>query len=285
MRLPFCVIIPVFNAAESIGDNIAMLRQQSHSRFRCVLIDDLSTDDTLGVIRAAIAGDDRFSVVVNREKKYALRNAVEAIRDVGEKADEIIVPVDGDDRLMHSDVLAHVADTYAADDCWLTYGSYENEHGERGRECSAYPAAVAAKRAYRTHRWHASHLKTFKYGLWRHVPPTALRATPEEYRRVCTRAALRGQVRAWRQWRRLSCADLHDPSGQYFRRCYDKAIMYPMLELAGARATFVPEVLYRYRSCNPVSGLTVRSDESKWGTRCIQQMLRLKPRLESIKTL
>jgi glycosyltransferase involved in cell wall biosynthesis len=285
MPLQFRVIIPVFNVAEAVGESIAMLRRQSHSHFRCLLIDDLSTDDTVDVVRDAIAGDDRFELVVNHEKKYALRNAVEAIGEICKHADEVIVPVDGDDCLMHADVLAHVADTYASEDCWLTYGSYINERGERGRECSAYPSQVTNKGTFRKHRWHATHLKTFKYGLWQHVPSTDLRATPEEFRMVCNRAVRRGQFRAWRHWRRLRCADLHDPSGQCFRRCYDKAIMYPMLELAGARAAFVPEILYSYRSCNPGSGTAARSAEAKWGTRGIQQMLRLKPRLHPLQAL
>lgn len=282
MRPQFRIIIPVFNAAAAVGENIAMLRDQSYPHFHCVLIDDRSTDDTVDVVTKAISGDDRFELIVNSEKKYALRNAAEAIGEFCKDDHEVIVPVDGDDRLMHADVLARVADAYADDGCWLTYGSYANEHGERGKECSPYPTRVVSQGSFRDHAWRATHLKTFKRGLWRHVPSTALQAARQEQQRVRTRALLRCRFRAWYRWRGLRGGDLHDPSGRCFRRCYDKAIMYPMLELAAAHAVHIPEILYRYRSCNPQKEKVARSSEAKWGTRCIQQILRQKPPLEPL---
>ena len=284
MSPQFCVIIPMFNVADAIGENIAALRRQSYPGFRCVLVDDLSTDGTPAAVQAEIAGDSRFELVTNDEKKYALRNAVEAIGAACEHDDEIIVPVDGDDQLMHKDVLAHVAEVYATRDCWLTYGSYANERGERGRECSPYPKQILERGSFRRSPWRASHLKTFRFGLWRHVPAEAFRATPEEQRAVCRLALMSGRLRSWWYWQKLDTRNLHDATGRCFRRCYDKAIMYPMLELAGLRSQFISEELYRYHSGSPAAGEAPRPPVVKWGTRCIQDILRHKPSLTPLAT-
>jgi glycosyltransferase involved in cell wall biosynthesis len=285
MSIRFRIIIPMFNVEQLIGKNIAQLRDQTHADFRCVLVDDMSTDGTVGSVQAAIADDSRFELVVNHEKKYALRNAAEAIAAACDHDDDVIVPVDGDDQLAGPDVLARIAEVYEAEECWLTYGSYVNEFGQRGAECSAYPERVVTQGSFRRCRWHASHLKTFKYGLWRHVRPDALRTTAAELSRARIGALMRGRMRAWWHWRRFGTHDLLDPSGVCFRRCYDKAMMLPMLELAGARQTFIPGVLYRYRSCSDVGSRAERSAVAKWGTRCIQEILRRKPKLEARESL
>jgi glycosyltransferase involved in cell wall biosynthesis len=283
MRPRFNIIIPMFNVADDIGKNIAMLQAQSYSNFTCTLIDDLSTDNTISAVEQAVGSDSRFRFVVNTQKKYAIRNAVDAISERAAGSSDIIVPVDGDDQLEHPEVLAHVAAVYADSNCWLTYGSYINEHGERGRECSAYPESVVATSAYRRHRWHASHLKTFRADLWHHVGPEALKATAEELRRVKLHAFMHGDLRTWYHWRSVTINDLLDPSGQCFRRCYDKAIMFPMLELSGEHAHFMPEVLYRY--CSSRAKSSPRASETKWQTRCIQQILRDKPPLQPLASL
>jgi hypothetical protein len=48
-------------------------------------------------------------------------------------------------------------------------------------------------------------------------------------------------------------AEFHRPDGRWVQYVYDEAIMYPLLELAGRRHVFVPDVLYRYTTNNPLS--------------------------------
>jgi len=277
MSVRFKIIVPMCNVADAISKNIEMLRAQSFRDFHCVLLDDLSLDNTVAAAREAIGRDERFTLKINPEKKYALRNAVDTIRSSCDDDDDVIVPVDGDDQLAHDGVLSRLADAYGGGDCWLTYGSYVNEYGMRGKECSAYPRSVVDRGAFRGHRWHATHLKSFRFGLWRHVSPEAFRATAAELKRARIRAVLSGELRAWYHWRGIRLPDLHEPSGQCFRRCYDKAIMFPMLELAGAHSVYLSDVLYRYRSCSKPTPGTVRSSVAKWQTRCIQHILQLKP--------
>ena len=168
-QMKFHLIVAMYNAADAIQDNIASLRSQSHADFRCILIDDMSTDDTVQRIREAIEGDQRFTLVVNTEKKYKTRNVVEGIAMARAADEDVIVLVDGDDRLAGDDALATVCETYRKHDCWMTYGSYLDPDGKPDPYCSAYAQSIIVRNSYRRHRWLGSHLKTFKFKLWKRL--------------------------------------------------------------------------------------------------------------------
>jgi len=280
--MTFRIVIPAFNVAPYIAGSIAMLRDQSHSRFTCTLIDDCSTDDTARVVRAAIRGDSRFDLCINREKKYALRNTVEAVGALPPSSTDVVVSIDGDDGLNGPDVLACLAACYAQRDVLLTYGSYINEHGRRGKECAPYPPAVLAAGRVRRAPWHATHLKSFSLSLWPHVPDRVFTVTPGEVRRARRHALLHGRWRAWLHWGRLRPDDYLDPSGGYVRRCFDRALMFPLLERARLRSRYIEQPLYRYRSTRPGHAAPQRSAAARWGPRCVRAALRLKPPLPSL---
>jgi len=277
----FHVVIPLFNVAPFIGESLAVLRDQSCPRFTCTLIDDCSTDESARVVRDAIRGDSRFELRINTEKKYALRNTAEAVGALPPGDGDVVVSIDGDDCLNGPDVLACLEDRYAGGKVLATYGSYVNERGERGRECTPYPTAVLAEGRVRRAPWHATHLKTFALSLWPHVPDDAFTVTPAELQRLRRLALLRGRWRAWWQWGRLRPDDYLDPSGRYVRRCFDRALMFPLLELARLHCRYVEQPLYRYRATRPDAVAPHRS-AAKWGPRCVRAALRLKPPLAAV---
>jgi glycosyltransferase involved in cell wall biosynthesis len=57
------VILPVYNAAATIGRAIASVRKQTFVDWELIIVDDGSTDETLEVARKSIAGDGRISFV------------------------------------------------------------------------------------------------------------------------------------------------------------------------------------------------------------------------------
>jgi len=121
---------------------------------------------------------------------------------------DIVCCLDGDDELATSNALRVIWDAYHAHpDLWLTYGSYMNaSNGQRG--CSA-PYVTAD---YRQEAWKASHLKTFRAGLFQ----------------------------------KLRTEDL-EANGSWISFAVDQAIMIPMLEMAGpAHSQYLPEILVIY---------------------------------------
>lgn len=267
------VIIPMYNVSPWIGESIEILKNQSFSDFRCVLVDDLSTDSTPDDVRKAIGGDSRFELLVNGTKKFALGNVYDTISRVQPQPDQVVVLLDGDDRLSNENVLQRVGDEYEKSACLLTYGSYTNSQGTRGRECLPYSKRVVESNRFRKAPWRASHLRTFKARLWSHANARDFGINERELSRAKTRALLRGRLRSWLNWRNLNLNDLLDPTGRFVRRCFDKALMYPLLELAGERAVFIEDVLYIYNiSPSPTAYETAKVDH-KWLTRCARSII------------
>lgn len=73
------IIVPMYNVEKWIRQNLTMLKQQTYKDFHCLLIDDVSTDDTLRTAKNEIADDTRFEIKANMTRKFALRNIFEGI--------------------------------------------------------------------------------------------------------------------------------------------------------------------------------------------------------------
>ena len=101
----------------------------------------------------------------------------------------------------------------------MTYGSYVyNPGGQKGAEPSEYPEEVIKSNTFRKDQWRASHLRTFKYKLWKH----------------------------------LEKSDLKE-GDKYYEMAYDQAIMLPLLEMASERSKYISEVLHTYNRENPLN--------------------------------
>lgn len=137
----------------------------------------------------------------------------------------IVVLVEGDDFLCDVHALRTVHDMHARG-AWVTYGSFRNLDGSRG-----FAAPYAADEDVRRAPWRATHLKTFRAGLFQ----------------------------------RIALADLQDPRGPdgWLEHARDQAIMLPMLEMAGERAEFCTEALYVYTGSHAVRTDADREDEAR----------------------
>jgi hypothetical protein len=103
----------------------------------------------------------------------------------------------------------------------LTYGQFLQLSNSEIGWCRNYPEEIIKERTYRHHPWVASHLRTFRYRLWRQINRT----------------------------------HLNDPeTGQPWAMAWDVAMMVPMLEMCGeGQFEFIPEVLYIYNDGNPIN--------------------------------
>ncbi len=167
------------------------------------------------------------------DRKYAARNIWESLNQTFKGGDDsdVIALLDGDDELVGPHALQPVAAAYQNPNIWLTYGSYEyaSSH-QRGAFNGRYQ-----RKDIRARRWHATHLKTFRWGLWKHLPEFALKG----------------------------------PDGNWLQVCSDTAIMFPLIEMAGLdRTRYIKQVVYRYNDLNPMNDHKTRGAEQlavdKW---------------------
>lgn len=228
----FVFIVAAWQAEAWIEGCLQSIHDQTIQTYDVCVVDDISTDKTADLARQFCAYAQRggdWIFWANTEKKWALRNQVEMIRhmDRGNPAD-IIVFVDGDDRLAHNRVLETLTREYA-DGTLLTYGSYEPDPPSATcHPASPYPPEVIAARSYRTHpsiEW--NHLRTFRYLLFNQLQDT----------------------------------DFCDAYGKWMKSTTDTAMMTPCLELAGDRFKFIPETLLIYNSENPLADWRTRAEQ------------------------
>ena len=214
------IVVPFYNAEKWLSKCIKSLKLQGYEHFECFLIDDISSDSSYNTAKYAIGSDKRFKLTKNRKKRYALGNISRAIEKADCSDNDIIILIDGDDWLASSYSLSILASAYDDIDCLMTYGSYVyNPTGQRGVEPSQYPNEVIKNNLFREDKWRASHLRSFRYSLWKN----------------------------------LDQKDLKDKEGKYYTMAYDQAIMLPLLEMASTKSKYIEETLYVYNKENPLN--------------------------------
>ena len=177
-------------------------------------------DKCLDSIRAQNFSRQKLSVAIETiaDRKYLVENTWDTINSMALDPDDIIVLIDADDFLTDEDSFKIVSDEYKNNpNLLLTYGSYVNlSTQKRGKFTGEYGPGES----FRTSPWRASHLKTFKYKLWKRLPESALK---------------------------------HD-NGEWFTCCADRAIMTPLMEMAGHdRIKYLDWILYCYNDTNKQS--------------------------------
>jgi hypothetical protein len=146
---------------------------------------------------------------LERFPRACLENVHSAIRDLDPAT--IVLWVDGDDWLKHDHVIERVLYEYHRG-AWMTWGQYEGWEGERRPTWKGLCRDSQDRRKCRQESWYASHLRTFRAGL---------------FQQIDTR-------------------DLTFETHRWTPECCDLAVMWPMLEMADVRGRFISDVLYVY---------------------------------------
>jgi len=154
-------IVPCFNASKNIQNIVSSLTSQTDDRWGCVIVDDISTDNTFEVIKSIKS--KKFTIIKNDEKKYALRNIVETARLYENREDIIIAVIDGDDQLCNDNAVSLLLNEYQRDfDVVWTAHKWDINGMNISREI---PNNVDPY----SWPWCSSHLRTFKSSLIKNI--------------------------------------------------------------------------------------------------------------------
>ena len=216
------VLATCFNASRFIKKAIFSLKEQKVTIWHCYIIDDLSTDKTVDLVRHLISGDDRFTLIVNKEKRYQVGNYWNVLQRSEIEDEDLCVILDGDDWLSCPEVFDNVLGYYRDPKTWITCGKFIPWYGKNKPLLEAH--AVGAKpspfKQLRKLPWASSHLITFK---------------------------------AW-LFRKIKQRDLKAPHGSFWEVTGDLAYMFPMLEMSGEEHSFYAnEINYIYNSENELN--------------------------------
>lgn len=231
----FIVIIPAFNAAQTIAHAIASVTTQSFDDLGVIIRNDLSTDDTGKICRrlfgiettggnfSATYEGKEILYIENSNKLYGGGNTYDSVMHWVHNPEAVVAVVDGDDHLLHPDAITRLSYAYRDADVWLAWSQHQSTAlkaiGQTGYS-NPLPGddIIYSSRQY----WSVSHFRSCKAWLFGLIDPE----------------------------------DLKDPfTGEpFFRVAADAALLYPIIEMCGnMHSRFIDEVLYAYEDKLPTN--------------------------------
>lgn len=205
----FKIIVTGGPCEKYIADCLESIAKQTHKDWECICM----LDPVDNAYEAAMKiKNKKIKVVKNYVRNYALKNIVTALDMSYAKDNDIIILIDGDDRLVVPNALETINMYYERNsNLMVTHGSYCYEDGKEGENCLPY------------HEWDFNHgirevmykfaqPKTFRFKLWKYIPKSYLR----------------------------------DKNKEYYKTAWDIALL-ALVELAGYdRVQYIPNHLYQY---------------------------------------
>lgn len=224
----FVVIIPSYNNKDRYEENLDSVFFQTYQNFRVIYVDDASEDGTADLVKAYIRKhnlDSRVTLIRNQKRVGTLANVYRAAWLC--YPTEVIVDLDGDDRLAHSEVFSLLNEIYSDDSVWLTYGDWIYNPSQEIGGALEVPLEVIDRNEFRSfHRGGTTPLRTFYAGLFQQIKREDL---------------------------------LYE--GKFLQTASDLAFMFPMLEMAGRHTKFIPDILYVYNNETPFNDHHLRYQE------------------------
>jgi hypothetical protein len=169
------------NAGKAAGACVESVATQDYLAWRMTYLDGASEDDTEEQVREAIATQlpsGSRKVTFESSDGQSLEKLIPLWRSLPD--DDVIVWLDGDDRLASPTALRRIAQAHAAG-AIVTYGSFIFADGSPGWNGVAPEDSRA-----RPFPWTLSHLRTFRAGAFKQIEDEDLRDTHDDYYRYST---------------------------------------------------------------------------------------------------
>lgn len=215
--IKFKIVVPMYNAEKWIKLCLRSIKLQDYKNFDCIIVNDSSTDNSKKIIEDEIKDLKNFKLLNTDKNGGALASLFYGIENAFCEKEDVIVVLDGDDWFYNKETLTILNKNYLEKKCWMSYGSYvEYPSLVRGNFSRQVPEQIIKNNLFRESTWMTSHLRSFKYKLWK----------------------------------KIDKEDLLDKNNQFYPMAGDLAAMFPLLEMAGNRALFIEDILYVYNRAN-----------------------------------
>ncbi len=223
------IIVPSFNSVKYLPKTLHSIEMQTVKDVDVCVIDDGSTLPQQRTIIEEFCHLNGWQSIFHSRNQGALVSIKDGIESLQCQDDDIIAIIDGDDWLANDHVFETLQDVYASPEVYLTYGSFETypQNCINITYAAQVSQEVIQKQLYRQTPWIYHHLKTFRYLLWKHIKDQ----------------------------------DLRNAQGDYYMVTSDRAIFYPLLELAGHHIRYIDRILYTYNVENPLNDHKISRDE------------------------
>jgi glycosyltransferase involved in cell wall biosynthesis len=235
------IIIPSYNNALYFQENLKSVLNQNYNNFHIIYVDDASPDLTGNLVEEFIKAnklENKITLIKNTYNRKALANIYKAIHMCN--PEDIIMELDGDDALSNPNILKETNALFSTYDIWFAYAQYRNLPEDK---------AIAYKLPL--------------FGIARPVPQKQI--DERKYRGTWLWSGLR-IFYAWLA-QQIKLEDLllpNDPyKGKFFPTSKDAAIVYPILEMAGDKFMFVPDVWLSRNVDTPINDFKIANKLQK----------------------
>lgn len=241
---PIVIVIPSYKNKQWYVKNLQSVLSQNYTNFYVIYTDDCSPDSTGDLVEAYLAEHDlehKVHLIKNITRRGALHNLYTMIHMCPD--DAIVATLDGDDWFPDNNVLQRLNEVYSSGNIWLTYGQFKLHPSETRGWASPMPDYIVESNTYRDFQHLPTHLRTFYAWLFKKIKLQDL----------------------------LYC-------GEFYPMSWDMAMMIPMIEMAGERHQFIPDIMYVYNDENSISDHHV----SRQFQAHLAQIIKKKPRYKRL---
>lgn len=169
-----------WNCEKYVKECIKSLKNQYYTNFTAYFIDDMSTDNSYEIAKKEIGDDKRFVLIKNEKKKYKTKNFIDVIQNNPKiNWNDVIIEIDGDDRLLNNHVLGLINKIYMDENIWICGTKWIDNRGRIGNYGKPNP-----ERARKT-SWNFSHMRSYRAFLFRSIDDKYLKFNGEYFKAAC----------------------------------------------------------------------------------------------------
>jgi FkbM family methyltransferase len=241
---PIVVVSTFYNCATYITRCIDSIAAQDYDNYRCILVDDASTDNTLEALYNALSKypadiRDKFEVIENQDNVGAVENQVTTFRSI-QDPNAIVMILDGDDSLVNDNTVFSYYNNVYDGTTEFSYGSCWSMVDNIPLISQPYPEHVKHNKEYRNHHFNwilpYTHLRTFKKHL------------------------IDG----------LDNSLFQDETGAWYKAGGDGSIFYALIESADpTKVKCLQDIVYNYNDSNPLNDYKVNAIEQNVAAKSI----------------
>jgi len=220
--------------------NLDSIMTQDYSNFHVLYVLDSSRNSSHDTITQYVQEKkwaDKITFIYNPHNTrhvYNLENIYNVIQNLPDHA--IVTYCDSSDWYDNQNFLTLINKIYDDKNIWVTYGSFVNWPTRKIELCKKIPKTIVAKRSFRTYRSIVGKPQTFYAWLFKLIKKEDL-----TYK------------------------------NDFFKACEERAIINPLLEMAGHRLQFIPDTLYVYNNEARRKNITKTQDLEKFYSNIIIQ--------------
>ena len=224
------ILVPFYNPGAKLFKRcMQSIENQENNNYDVCMIDDASTkevDEIHKIMDDYSKKYKNFHSIKKKENLGTLHSNILAMKKLNCEDNDVVIIVDGDDSLFGTQSFNIIEKAYLENDIDVTFGNYYRRYKDKidykiNVDCKRDYATIKRNHSYRDMNvWFGfSHIKTFKYKMFKSVPHNYFK----------------------------------DKDGKYFKSSTDVATMLSVLERSGGRFKCIDEPIYVYTSDHPNS--------------------------------